>query len=313
MKNTNPFETLKFDIISRAGLSSQAATGFYPIHCPICNKQGKKTGGFKFETDKIVYNCFRSKCDASTVFEVGNPVPRKFKALMEAIHVDIPIEFRMKKSSEFKKSTASLDANLYKQHYFNQIEKPKEWKPLKKSDSFYRYFLERRIDPSGFFKISSGDYKGNVAIPLYYYDRIISFQIATKYKYISFQEGNTNTLAIHSGIIRNPTILVEGVLDALCFPNAVGIMKAKISPEQAYFLRDKDVILFPDKGAGGSFMKMMKAYGWKMVVPPWRDVKDLNDCVVKYGKLITARMIREHIYTDPMKAAVAYRVWSGNK
>ncbi|MBT8449368.1 MAG: hypothetical protein KJO69_06740, partial [Gammaproteobacteria bacterium] len=40
-----------------------SAKGFHLIRCPVCQSKAVKAG-FKFEPDKIVYNCFRGSCNA---------------------------------------------------------------------------------------------------------------------------------------------------------------------------------------------------------------------------------------------------------
>lgn len=308
------FDTLVQDIVNKASLSQKEATGFFAVYCPICKKMEKKTGGFKFEDDKVVYNCFRGSCDASCVYELGKPVSRKFKALMESINVMTPVELRMVKSS-FQKAMESLDEDLYKKNKYRHIQFPDGFVPFDDGKASYQEFwatyFERRHCPYDDVLIANkGQYRGCVAIPMYHYENLIAVQIiTTKGVYVMHGGGNSNVLYFPDGIPQdNPIIVVEGTLDAKCFPNTVGTLKSRITPEQAYHLRGKDVIMLPDR-TGNHYIDYYKKYGWKMCIPPW-DEKDLNLAVCKYGVLVVARMIRENTFSDPLKIDVMWRKWA---
>lgn len=305
------FDILCEDIKSSMNLTVQEGSGFYACHCPICNKTDRKTGGFRFESDKIGYNCFRASCDASCVYEVGRPISRKFRALMGAVGVSIPINLRMVRSS-FQKAIDSLDEDLYTKHFYKEMKIPKGWVSLEEDGNpkWLDYYHSRRCDTSNIFYVKKGPYKGLTAIGMYYFDKLIGFQVADPTGYVKYRTitDNDHPIMVHDGFLQDPVIVVEGVLDSLCFPNTVGILRSKISKEQAYFLRGRDVILLPDK-SGNSFIHQMKDYGWKIALPEWGNCKDLNEAVIKYGKLNVAEMIKRATYDNTTKASVAYRLW----
>lgn len=311
------FDQLQSDIIAAAGLSAQEATGFYSLHCPMCNETRRKTGGFKLEDEQIIWHCFRGSCDSSTVFEKGNYIPKKFRALMDTLGVKIPVELRVKKNSIQKQIEQELNASLYEKNSYKEIKVPEGWEPidLDRDTWWVDYMEERRCDPSTLYMIRSGAMKGLAAIPLYFYERLVGFQIANprgEVKYLNHSSGNENLIYINGGFIPHDVLVVEGLLDAYSFiPGTVGTLHHYVSPAQAYHLRGKNVTLFPDRVGGNRFLDLMKPYGWKVVVPPWRHVKDLNDCVKKYGKVVTAKMIHDYTYSDPVKARVAYGIWQG--
>ena len=84
-------------------------TGFYAIKCPMCRSKETKAG-FKFEPDKIIYNCFKGKCTASTEYVYGEHVSKNFKELMETIGVQIPLNAKF---SNKKAKVQSLDLSKY--------------------------------------------------------------------------------------------------------------------------------------------------------------------------------------------------------
>lgn len=308
------FDKLVDDIRIRANLGSPEATGFYAIHCPVCLKSDKKTGGFKFEDDKIIYNCFRGSCDASTVYEMGKPISRKFRNLMETLGVQIPPELRLVKSSLQK--AISQEDNRFKKIVYSQISLDFDYDPIDESshpnaEMWLDYLAERRIHTDDVILITSGQYRGLMGIMMFFYDRLIGVQIVTlKGVYISHYGGNTNVIYIPERRLDKTVILVEGAMDAKCFPNTVAVLGAKITPEQAYNLAGRNVIMIPEKGTSNRFIDQFSQYGWSISFPDWGDCKDLNDAVVKYGVIVVAKLIKNGIITNKLKADAVYKLWN---
>ncbi len=171
------FANLKDDISHACSLTQQEATGFYAIHCPICNKTDRKTGGFKFETDSIVYNCFRASCDASCVFEVGKPVSRKFRRLMDQIGVSIPVNLLLVKSTFQKELEANLEDDLYQKHFYKEMKVPDGWISLEHDGNkkWIEYYTRRACPIDDVFIIKKGPNRGLTAVALYYFDKLIGF------------------------------------------------------------------------------------------------------------------------------------------
>lgn len=304
------FDKLVADIHSGADLRNREATGFYAVHCPICQKMDKKTGGFKFENDSIIYNCFRGSCDATCVYHEGEPLSKKFKNLMKAINVQIPMSLIMVKSSFRRELEESLDDRLYKKHSFKPIDF-EEGLLTDMIPEFWCDWLDNRgISLKDFSYIKTGKFSGNLLLPFKLFGKTIGHQIITKNGYIALNKGNSHVFYSPSGTIPDQKVfVVEGALDAKAFPDTIAVLGDKITPEQAYFLRGKDVVFIPDRSGGNKFVKQFKDYGWSLCVPPWKE-KDLNAAVVKYGVLATARMIRDNIYQNKLKAETAFRLWT---
>jgi hypothetical protein len=314
MSTDTAFVNLQQDIMGYFGLSQPESSGFYAVLCPICGSgRKKKTGGFRFDDDKIIYNCFRGKCDASTVLELGSPVSRKFKALMEASNITIPIELKMIRS-DFQKKMESLDEDLYKKNVYMDIPIPEYVVPFDEGKKIYqafwiKWFFERHTPINDVMLVNEGQYRGCCVIPMRWYDKTISYQYITqKGVYVMHSGGNTNVLYTPSGELTSPVILVEGTIDAKCFPNTCATLKSRITPEQAYHLRGRDVIMIPDR-TGNHFIEYQKMYGWRMFIPEW-ECKDLNEAVVTYGVITVAKMIKDGVEESFIKNNVKYKIWS---
>jgi hypothetical protein len=98
----------------------------------------------------------------------------------------------------------------------------------------------------------------------------------------------------------NYVLVMEGVFDALSI-NGLAVLHADVNDAQARLIRSlgKEVIVVPDQDAPG--MKLVDRaveLGWSVSMPNWDDgVKDVNDAVIKYGRLgtlLTIMQAREH-------------------
>lgn len=85
-------------------------------------------------------------------------------------------------------------------------------------------------------------------------------------------------------------IVVEGVFDALCI-GGLAVLHAEINDAQTRLIRSlgREVTVVPDQDEAG--MKLVDRaieLGWAVSMPDWpRDVKDVNDAVKRFGKLVT--------------------------
>ena len=306
------FEDLIRDISLSIG-SGSTGTGFHPINCPMCKNANEKVkkGGFKFESDKIIYNCFKGKCDATVVYEKGSYVPRKFRDLLDRLGVKVPIALTTASMNRTKKVSEALDEDLYKKNSYKQVKFHDGIVPLDsvggRADWFRTVIKNRCLLPYDFMYQTKGEYKDCGVIPIYFFDRLIGWEYYTKSGlYLNMTE-STNILMSREKIIPQKVLIVEGTMDDLCFPNTVAVKRSSIAPEQAYHLRRCDVLVLPDRRSSKLYESAEK-YGWKVVLPEW-EVKDLNEAVCSYGRLATAQMICDNVHTVSTKAEVIYRRW----
>jgi hypothetical protein len=99
-------------------------------------------------------------------------------------------------------------------------------------------------------------------------------------------------------------IVVEGIFDALCI-GGLAVMHSTLSDEQARLIRTlgKEITVVPDHDlAGMELVDRAVELGWAVSMPPWPDdVKDVNDSVVRYGRLATMLTIFENRETSKIK------------
>lgn len=105
-------------------------------------------------------------------------------------------------------------------------------------------------------------------------------------------------------------VLVEGIFDALSI-NGCALMHNDISEDQAMLLSNlnRHIIFVPDRDETGlKVCDRALELGYSVSIPPWEDdVKDVNDAVVKYGKLPTLLSILQNATKSKVKIEMQRR------
>jgi len=99
-------------------------------------------------------------------------------------------------------------------------------------------------------------------------------------------------------------IVVEGVFDALCI-SGLAVLHAEINDAQARLIRglDREVVVVPDQDlAGMKLVDRAVELGWSVSMPEWPDdVKDVNDAVIRWGRVATLITIMQARETSGIK------------
>ncbi len=312
MNRDDAFDALADDIRGAIG-STTTGSGFHPINCPMCKnrEQGQKKGGFKFEHEQIIYNCFRGSCDATTVYTKGEPIPKKFRALMDVLGVTIPIQLRSYKKRSFKEE--QLD-DRFEKNVYKTMTLPEECRGRNLGDKWVDFLVGRECIyyDLDFRVVTGGPYKGSLVIPHYFYDKLIGWVYVTKSgRYVTEKGSSESMLFIPSKIIPERPLIIEGQMDALCFPDTVATCGPKITPKQAYHLRHSNPIVLPDRH-GSKLYESAKEYGFDVSLPMWSE-KDLNAAVINRGIMVAAHMIHKGIMKPGPKSDILYKRWTKNK
>jgi DNA primase len=105
-------------------------------------------------------------------------------------------------------------------------------------------------------------------------------------------------------------IVVEGVFDALSI-NSLAVLHADINDAQVRLIRSlgRDVIVVPDQDAAGMrLVDRAVELGWSVSMPAWpEDVKDVNDAVIRWGRLVTLITILQAKETSRIKIELRKR------
>jgi DNA primase len=99
-------------------------------------------------------------------------------------------------------------------------------------------------------------------------------------------------------------LVMEGVFDALSI-GGLAVLHAEINDAQVRLIRglDREVIVVPDQDAAGMrLVDRAVELGWSVSMPNWpADVKDVNDAVIRWGRLTTLLTILQARETSRIK------------
>jgi DNA primase len=105
-------------------------------------------------------------------------------------------------------------------------------------------------------------------------------------------------------------ILVEGIFDALSI-NGCALTHNTINNDQVELLSqlNRKIIFVPDRDKTGlATCDRALELGYSVSIPNWEsDIKDVNDAVVKYGKLATLLSILQNATTSKVKIEIQRR------
>jgi DNA primase len=315
------------DIISLIpGRKRKTSTGWYSFNAICCHHRGHKPdkrnrGGviFQNETD-WTYHCFN--CQFKCSVSIGNQFGSRVKQLLSWCGVsdqDIDkMSFESWKHRDILKDLMTQRRSAITVS-FKTVDLPESCEPFDFTNPNHKRdkeYLERRgIDyHSNKFYVFTKDYtnRPGIIIPYYYRQEIVGYTIRhyddRTPKYISNQQRGFVFNLDRQHPENQILILVEGQIDAMSI-NGCAYLGSTINDDQARLISslNKEVIVVPDHDrAGLEIGTRALELGYKISIPDWADdVKDVNDAVLKYGRLPTLLSILQNRTTNEIKLRMA--------
>jgi hypothetical protein len=297
-------------------------SGWVSFNAVCCAHNGstadrRSRGGLKPTDQGWSYHCFN--CNYTASFILGRTLSYKARRLLSWMGVpDAEIDVLNLESLRHRSIHGILDD---RQRMFNTlagIEFEEQELPalseLLTGEDRRRDYIRQRCVPDDYPVMiqdhpeRAWQHRPSVIIPFTHDDRIVGhtqrFLDDRKPKYISnSQPGYVfGTDLQHSDWTH--AIVVEGIFDALCI-GGLAVMHSTISDEQARLIRSlgREITVVPDQDlAGMELADRAVELGWAVSMPPWpADIKDVNDSVMRYGRLATVLTIFENRETSRIK------------
>ena len=104
-------------------------------------------------------------------------------------------------------------------------------------------------------------------------------------------------------------IVTEGIFDALSI-SGLALMHNTVSDAQARLIRNlgREITVVPDQDKPGmELVDRAIELGWAVSMPAWEGCKDVNDAVIKYGRLSTLLTIMQSRETSRIKIELRKR------
>ncbi len=310
-----------FDILSIiASKKKLTSSGWYSFNAVCCSHNGhapdkRSRGGIKFDgTNNWSYHCFN--CQYKCNFVLGRAINFKTRKLLSWCGIDDSQIQRWNLESLQKKDLLDFITPKkrikikFEEHALSECELLIPNNP--KHKVYADYLARRQIDSSDYpFYVSPnapGRYAQRIIIPYYYNNTIVGntsrFLDDRIPKYINEQQPGY----VFGIDFQKPQwqicIVAEGIFDALSI-NGCATMHNTISEGQAILLSNlnRRIIVVPDQDITGLEMcDRAIELGYQVSLPEWHsNVKDINDAVIKYGKLPTLLSIMNSATNSKIK------------
>ena len=305
-------------------------SGWVSFNAPCCMHNGESAdtrsrGGIIVNAGNISYHCFN--CNFKTGWQPGWHLSYKFRKLLswlgaddneikrlvlEAIRVREDVEQLGFDNHEPEPTFESIDlpesVPVMLDAYSTGFDYPQDFVDC------FNYLHNRRLDSHGFYWTPDTTTRFNrrVILPFKYNHQIVGYTArsidpdTTPKYYTKSQPGYVYNMDAQSPE-RKFVIVTEGPFDALCV-DGVAVMSNEISEQQVDMIDKlgKEVVLVPDKDSDGKRMiEQAVDFGWSVSFPEWHETcKDVNEAVVKYGKLFVFHSITNAIESNKVKIKV---------
>ena len=293
----------------------QTSSGWISFNAPCCIHRGdtqdkRQRGGIKPGIDgSWSYHCFN--CGYTASFVLGRTLSYKARKLLEWLNVPQEEIERINLESLKLKSIAGLLSDrrtvLDKIHgiEFEDRDLPTETQEL---NEFATEYLQKRCVPLDYPFLYKTMPRRGIVIPFTHNNQVVGH--TTRFlddrtpKYIQdIQPGYVFGTDLQKSTWQS-AIVVEGVFDALAI-NGLAVLHADINDAQVALIRSlgKEIVVVPDQDeAGMRLVDRAVELGWAVSMPEWpADVKDVNDAVIRWGRLATLLTIMQARETSKIK------------
>jgi hypothetical protein len=271
------------------------------------DKRGR--GGLKIADNGWSYSCFN--CGYTASFVLGRNLTFKARKLLEWMNVPKEEIERMNLESLKHKSIEGLlgerqeIVNKLQNIEFEDRDLPSDTQPV---NSMAEEYLRGRCIPLDYPFLYKTMPRRGIVIPFTHDNQVVGhttrFLDDRNPRYIQdIQPG----YVFGTDLQRDSwqvAIVVEGVFDALSI-NGLAVLHAEINDAQARLIRSlgREVVVVPDQDeAGMKLVDRAVELGWAVSMPEWpADIKDVNDAVIRWGKLATLITIMQSKETSKIK------------
>jgi hypothetical protein len=310
-----------FDILSIIpGKKKQTSSGWTSFNALCCSHRGhtpdrRGRGGIKFDGQtNWVMHCFN--CNYSCSFTLGRTINNKTRQFLTWCGVDNEQIQRWSLESLQHKDILDFIIKQKREEVKFKTKKLPDGDLLEVNNPQHKFFvdyLQKRkvnLDKYEFYvnPNSKNRTQYGIIVPYTYKNKIVGN--TTRYidnkipKFINDQQQGYVFNIDNQNSDWTVCILVEGIFDAISI-DGVATMHDDISNEQASVLAqlNKKIIFVPDQDKTGlKVTDRALELGYHVSLPEWdNSVKDVNDAVVKYGKLPTLLSILEHATMSKIK------------
>jgi hypothetical protein len=313
-------------------------SGWISFNAPCCHFNGhgadtRGRGGLISNPDGgVSYHCFN--CGFKASWQPGRPFSHKMRKLLRWLGT--PDDIVNKVALEVMRENEGVEATkiIAELPTFNTVPLPETARKLqdwadycaleptgvdKNLVKIFEYMKERDLylDDTNYYWTPDLGYRDRLIIPFYYEGRVVGWTART----IQADKNPKYLTEVQPGFVygldeQRPNkvfaIVCEGQIDALHIEGCA-LGGSEISDQQAMLLNrlQKQIIVCPDRDkAGSKLVEEAIDLGWSVSMPDWPDdIKDIGDCVKRYGRLYTLHSIVTVAEDSPLKIRLRAKKW----
>jgi len=301
------------------GKRKRGSNGWISFNAPCCHHRGESPdrrgrGGVIDSADgAITYHCFN--CNYKTSYRPGRHLNYGFRKLLSWLGADETLIRRLVIEAVRVKDTQPEIAynDTATEIFFKPRSLPDDVRLIDEDPVAFQYCHGRKIDLDRYPLLVSQrtEYNLNrrIIIPFTWRNELIGYTarawdpfVKPKYhsQYDSNYVYNIDRQLPNSKFV----IVVEGPIDAMSI-DGVAVLSNECSETQADIIDSlaREVIVVPDRDRAGT--KLIDAaieFGWTVSFPVWHETsKDVNEAVVRYGRLFVLKSILDSRETGRLK------------
>jgi hypothetical protein len=290
----------------------------------VCCDDKRQRGGFIVNGgDAVSYHCFN--CGFKCSWQPGRHISQKMNKFMRDLNIpdDVIAQLRLEALRLDENNTAEVRSIIPK---FDVRALPMDSQPItelldnppEKLIPVLEYMVSRKIYPEdfSFYWTPKVGFSNRLTIPFLYKGEIVGWTARAindvKPKYLSEQQPGYVFNLDNQLDDREFVIVCEGPFDALSI-DGCALLGAEIKDSQNWLLKQlgKEIVLVPDRDhEGPRTVEQAIELGWSVSMPGWPDgVKDVNDAVIKLGKLATMWLIADAKESNNLKIQLKAKKW----
>jgi Toprim-like len=292
----------------------QTSSGWISFNAPCCEHNGesrdrRQRGGMKSTDQGWSYHCFN--CGYTASFVLGRNLTFKARKLLSWLNVPQEEIERINLESLKHKSIEGLLGE--RQEVIQRLQSiefedkllPADTQPLNQQAKEYLCNRSIALDYPFLYKTMP---RPGIVIPFTYNNQVVGH--TTRFlddrtpKYIQdIPHGYVFGTDLQKDTWQS-VLVMEGVFDALSI-NGVAVLHAEVNDAQVRLIRSlgREVVVVPDQDeAGMKLVDRAVELGWAVSMPEWpAGVKDVNDAVIRWGRLATILTIIQAKETSKIK------------
>ncbi len=310
-------------------------SGWISFNAPCCDDKRQRGGFIMNAGDAVSYHCFN--CGFKASWQPGRTISAKMNKLMRDLNMpdDVINQLRLEalrlnqnENAQVRQVVPTFDERALPMDA-KSLEEWSTWIELQGWENTDQELINafcylrniRGINPYSypFYWTNKIGFKNRIIIPFYKDGKVVGYTARAtndaKPKFISEQQPGYVFNLDRQTYEREFVIVMEGPFDALSI-DGCALLGAEIKDSQNWLLKQlgKEIILVPDKDhEGPRTVEQAIEYGWSVSMPDWPDgIKDVNDAVVKLGRLTAFWMIIDAKESNSLKIQLRAKKWFKN-